>query len=402
MSDNYFEIRQAKLASYAEKYPPRYPGRFAQTHQCGDLAALADGTGSICCAGRMVGLRVMGKLAFGVLQDYTGRTQFALEAQKLSVEEFQFLVKHLDLGDIIGIEGEMFTTKKGERTLSALSCRLLAKGLRPLPEKWHGLVDQEACARQRYLDLIANEETRERFRTRSRVVRKIRTFLEEADFLEVETPILQPAACGASARPFATHHNALDIPLYMRIAPETYLKRLVVGGYDRVFEIGKCFRNEGIDAAHLQEFTSVEWYAAYWNFEDNMRFIKRLIQEIVKEVTGGSLKISYQGTEIDFGGDWPAITYRELILRDTGIDLDLCTSLSALKDAAKSAGIQLELDPKAGYGKVVDALYKQYSRPKMIAPTFLTMHPKDLVPLARRNDEDAGKLDMFQVVVNSW
>ncbi|MBF0443779.1 MAG: lysine--tRNA ligase [Oligoflexales bacterium] len=401
MSDSYFEIRKAKLDSYAEKYPPKYPSRFHKTHFCGELAALSDGTSGIGCAGRIMGLRVMGKLAFGVLQDHTGRAQFALEANKLTPGEFQFLIKHLDLGDIVGITGEMFTSKKGERTLSALSCRLLAKGLRPLPEKWHGLADQEACARQRYLDLIVNEETRKRFRIRSKVIRKIRTFLEEADFLEVETPILQQAACGASARPFVTHHNALDIPLYMRIAPETYLKRLVVGGYERVFEIGRCFRNEGIDASHLQEFTSVEWYAAYWNFEDNMKFVMNLIQETVQEISG-DMKIIYDGAEIDFSGQWPIITYRDLIFRDTGVDLDLFRDAESLREELKRKDIRIDLDSKAGYGKVVDCLYKQYSRPKLIQPCFLTMHPQDLVPLARRNDLDSGKLDMFQVLVNGW
>jgi lysyl-tRNA synthetase, class II len=346
-------------------------------------------------------LRVMGKLTFGQLQDHTGRCQFSLEAGKLGQEEYDFLVKHIDIGDYFGVQGDIYTTRKGEKTVNALSGMLLAKGLRPLPEKWHGLSDPEIRARQRYLDLIANEETRKRFDVRLKAIKFIRRYLDENGFWEVETPILQGATCGAAARPFVTHHNALDMPLYLRIAPETYLKRLVTGGYERVYEIGKCFRNEGIDASHMQEFTMLEWYAAYWDFEDNMRFVKNLIQGMVQEACG-TMKINYQGQDIDFSGDWPVVTYRDLVFKDTGVDLNIADDLEKLKAECKRLGVELHLEKGAGYAKAVDTLYKRVCRPKMIQPCFLTMHPEALVPLARKNDKNPKTLDMFQVLVNSW
>jgi lysyl-tRNA synthetase class 2 len=246
-----------------------------------------------------------------------------------------------------------------------------------------------------------NPETWQRFAVRNNVLNGIRTYLTSHNFFEVETPILQIASSGASARPFATHHNALDIPLYLRIAPETYLKRLMAGGYERVYELGKCFRNEGVDGSHLQEFTMMEYYVAYWNFRDNMAFIQGMIQDLVMRITG-SLTVEYQGTTLDFSGEWPEITYRELLLKDTGIDLDLIETLDDLQQAIRDKGLDFQLEQYVGLGALIDALYKKYSRPNLIQPMFLTMHPSEVVPLARRSDDNPNTLDMFQVVVNSW
>ncbi|HHT9121383.1 MAG TPA: lysine--tRNA ligase [Candidatus Wunengus sp. YC63] len=401
MSKNYYDIRFSKLESWASQRLPRYPERFEKSHTCVEMKDLPDGASEISCAGRIIAIREMGKLTFAHIQDHTGRIQFALNVNTIGEDEYKFLLKHLDVGDYVGVRGSMFTTKKGERTLKVTNCVLLAKSLRPLPEKWHGLVDHELRARQRYLDLLSNEDTRQRFIVRNKVIKFIRRYVESFDFFEVDTPILQSASSGASARPFVTHHNALDIPLYLRIAPETYLKRLMVGGYERVYELGKCFRNEGIDASHLQEFTMLEYYAAYWNYRDNMQFIQTMIQEMVREVAG-SLTIEYQGTTINFSGKWPEITYRDLVLADTGIDLDLIATLDQLKDEVRSKGMDLPIDQYVGLGSLIDALYKKFSRPKLIQPMFLTMHPSELVPLARRSDAEPRKLDMFQVLVNSW
>jgi lysyl-tRNA synthetase, class II len=400
MSQAYYEQRLSKLESWVASGRPRFPERFKKTSSCGEAREAPDGT-DLSCAGRLMTLRQMGKLSFAHLQDHTGRLQIAFNVRSLGSEEYAFLLKHLDLGDYVGLTGSMFTTKTGERTLDVGHCVLLSKSLRPLPEKWHGLTDIEVRARQRYLDLIANEETRRRFDMRSRAFSFIRRFLEASGFLEVETPILQAISSGASARPFVTHHNALDMPLYLRIAPETYLKRLIAGGYERVYEIGKCFRNEGIDASHLQEFTMLEFYAAYWNFRDNMRFIQTMLQELVKEVKG-SLQFEFRGQTLDFGGDWPEITYRDLVLGDTGIDLEAIATLEELKSAIREKGLEIPVDEHVGVGSLMDSLYKKYSRQRLVGPVFITMHPTELVPLARRSDADPRRLDMFQVVVQSW
>lgn len=400
MEDIYFEQRKAKLANW-EKRQIAYPGKFEKNLTCKEVGQLADGTTDVRAAGRLMSFRVMGKLVFANIQDYSGRVQISIQVDKVGQEEFSFLTHHLDIGDHIGVQGTTYTTKKGEKTVQVEKLMLLSKSLRTLPEKWHGLKDPELKARYRFLDLIMSEETRKRFHIRAELVRFTRNFLNQHRFTEVETPILQSASSGASARPFVTHHNALDMPLYLRIAPETYLKRLIAGGYDRVFEIGKCFRNEGIDPSHLQEFTMLEFYAAYWDYRDNMRFSQQLIQELLMQ-TVGSLQITYQGQTLDFSGDWPEITYRDLVLKYTGIDLDRVGSLEQLQSLIREKGFDLPFDKYVGTGALIDALYKKYCRPHLIQPVFLTKHPTELVPLARRSDENPKVLDMFQVVVNTW
>lgn len=398
--NEYYKVRADKLNNWRERQVG-YPGKFEKTHFSLEAKKLDDEASGIALAGRLMAMRVMGKLAFAHIQDARGKIQIALSVDRLGKDDFKFITKNLDIGDHIGVRGAMFTTQRGEKTLGAESCILLSKGLRPLPEKWHGLQDPELKARFRFLDLTMNQDTRDRFEVRHKVLHFMRNFYNEHGFLEVETPILQSASSGASARPFETHHNALNVPLYMRIAPETYLKRLIAGGYEKVFEIGKCFRNEGIDPSHLQEFTMLESYAAYWDYRDNMDFMKKLIQGMVQVATGG-LKVNYQGVELDFSGDWPEYKYSEFVLENSGIDLDKHTDFESLKTAIKDKGLDMPLDKYIGYGQLVDGLYKKFCRPKMVQPCFLTMHPAPLVPLARRSDEDPNKLDMFQVVANGW
>ena len=377
-----------------------YPDRFERTHTLEQAMGLPEGAVAIRLAGRVVSNRPMGKLGFAHLQDAGGKLQVCFTVNELGSDGFQFYKKFVDIGDFVGVEGEVFHTKTGEKTLLVKSLAILAKSLCPLPEKWHGLSDQETRYRQRYLDLIVNETTRRLLHTRRQVIRTIRRFLENHEFIEVETPILQTQPSGALARPFVTHHNALDIELTLRIAPETYLKRLIVGGYDRVFEFAHCFRNEGISTAHLQEFLMLEYYAAYWNYQDNMDFTERLLQHTLQEVRGG-LEVEYQGQRIDFSGRWKRTTFQEVLLQDTGIDIYQDRSREALLARMAEKGITLdEIKPETlGWGALVDALYKKTSRPKITAPVFLTAHPIEISPLARANDHDPSLTDRFQLVV---
>lgn len=399
--DQYQKIRLDKLEIWKEKQIG-YPGKFEKTHQSLDAKKLDDDIQDIKLAGRLMALRVMGKFSFAQIQDQEGRIQIAFQQDEIGKDDYKLYTKKFDIGDHIGVEGYMFTTQKGEKTLKVKKAMLLSKGIRPLPEKFHGLQDEELKARYRFLDLIMSEDTKNVFKTRHKVLKFIRNFLDSSDFIEVDTPILQAISSGASARPFKTHHNALDIPLFMRIAPETYLKRLVAGGYERVYELGKCFRNEGIDASHLQEFTMLEWYAAYWDFKDNMHFIQKMIQEMIKEVNGGSLEIEYQGQKLDFSGEWKVQSYRDLVLEHTKIDLREIETFEQLVSAIKEKDLKIDLKKHVGLGGLIDDLYKKYCRPQLIQPMFLTSHHKDLVPLARRSDDHPNELDMFQVVVNGW
>ncbi|HNX60449.1 MAG TPA: lysine--tRNA ligase, partial [Spirochaetota bacterium] len=284
------------------------------------------------------------------------------------------------------------------------SWEFLSKSLRPLPEKFHGLADTEQCLRKRYLDLMTSPETMDRFKKRTLLIKTIRNYLDNEDFFEVDTPVLLNKASGALATPFATHHNALDIDIFLRIAPETYLKRAIAGGFERVYEFARCFRNEGMDPSHLPDFTMLEYYCAYWNYEDNMNFTERLLKHAIKTVTGSDT-ITYAGTEISFAGDWPRVSFRELILKDCGIDIDALKTREELVAEINKRGIVLDAPidlKKCGRGTVIDLLYKKVSRPKIKNPTFLIKHPVDISPLARRNDTDANTVDRFQLVVNGW
>ncbi|MEW6236927.1 MAG: lysine--tRNA ligase [Candidatus Omnitrophota bacterium] len=377
-----------------------YPDRFERSHRLVQALNLPVGDKNVRLAGRIIAIRKMGKLSFMHIQDAEAKMQLCFAQDDLGQETYAFFKKNIDIGDFIGAEGEIFVTKTGEQTLRAKSFQLLSKALLTLPEKWHGLADLEVRYRQRYLDLIVNEDSRRRFRTRREVIRAIRRTLEDNNFIEVETPILQAKPSGAMAKPFLTHHHALDIDLYMRIAPETYLKRLIVGGYDRVFEFAHCFRNEGISTAHLQEFLMLEYYAAYWNYQDNMDFTERLLTSTLEKVLG-SLTFEYLGKMIDFSPPWPRKSFRDVILEGVGIDIDEHKTKKELLDAIHGKGITLEdINVGAlGWGALIDALYKKTCRPQILSPLFLTSHPKELSPLARANDADPSITDRFQLVV---
>ncbi|MCB2154967.1 lysine--tRNA ligase [bacterium] len=396
-----YDERLEKINRLREEGEIVYKGRYDVSHTAAQARELTDGSAA-SLAGRVVLKRTFGKLLFATLQDRSGRIQFSLKVNDVGKETFDRWAKDFQLGDYVGLAGEMWTTQKGERTLGATELVVLSRAIRPLPEKWTGLTNQELRYRKRFLDLVSNEETRERFQMRSRMVSYIRRYLDDRDFLEVETPILQAAACGASARPFSTHHNSLDCDFYLRISPETYLKRLVVGGFERVYEIGKNFRNEGMDPSHLQEFTMLEWYVAFWNYRDNMTFVRELIQAVVEKFCGG-LVVEYEGQKLDFSGEWPVVDYRDAVKEETGIDLHVVRDVETLKKEVKARGFdEGEDEDFVSYAGMVDWLYKKTVRPKLIQPMFLVHHPSELVPLARRSDEDGTRLDMFQVVVNTW
>jgi lysyl-tRNA synthetase class 2 len=327
--------------------------------------------------------------------------QIALQEKVVGKERFQFFKKLMDIGDFIGAEGTIFKTKMGEITLDTKNFQLLSKTLRPLPEKFHGLTDRELLYRQRYLDLVMNRGSLERFLKRTEIIRALRNFLDAEGFIEVETPVLQTKPSGAIATPFVTHHNALDLDLYLRIAPETYLKRCIAGGFDRVYEFARSFRNEGLDPTHLQDFTLLEFYAAYWNYEDNMKFTELLIKHVLQKING-TLKLSYGDKVIDFEKKWNRVTLRDLLLKDTGIDYRIYKSEEALRNAISKKGIEIQDIESMSFGALVDNLFKKISRQKIIDPIFIIQHPIELSPLARKNDNDSGITDRFQLVVNGW
>jgi lysyl-tRNA synthetase class 2 len=394
-------VRREKLENLKAAGIHPYPERFEMTHELAVARELPDGAAGVSVAGRITAIRRMGKLSFITLQDLKGKLQLCMKIDDVGEQKYQHYVDFVDIGDFFGAKGEMFTTRVGEKTLQVKEYTFLGKCLRPLPEKFHGLQDVEIKYRQRYLDLITSEEARHRFLLRSAIIREMRNFLEGESFIEVETASLQPNPSGALARPFKTHHNALDIDLFLRIAPETYLKRLVVGGFHHVFEFARCYRNEGISPNHLQEFTMVEGYSAYWNYRDNMSLMKRLFQTVFQK-TLGTTKVRLGDVEVDFGGEWSTVTFRDLLLKDCGIDIEKFKTAPELLAAIKDKRIDLEEDhpEKLGRGNLIDILYKKVSRPKIIGPTFLTEHPIDLSPLARANDQRPDLTDRFQLVVN--
>jgi len=377
-----------------------YPARYEVTHSLARAASLADEIPCVRVAGRIVSMRKMGKLTFAHLQDIEGRVQIALKKDMLG-ELYDVFHSMVDIGDFVGVSGTTFTTKTGEKTILAGEYTCLGKALRELPEKWHGLKDVELIYRQRYLDLISSDESRRVFLLRSQLLREVRRFLESRSFIEVETQILTNQPSGALAAPFVTHHNALDLDVYLRIAPETYLKRLVVGGYTHVFEVARCFRNEGISPTHLQDFTMIEGYSAYFDYLDNMQLLRDMVLHCIEKLFGGtSVRIGEQ--DIDFAKEWPVVSFRELIRQDSGIDIDEHATAAELLSAIRKQGIYFEHEDvrKLGKGTLIDLLYKKVSRPKLLGPTFLTAHPIELSPLARRNDDNPSITDRFQLVVN--
>ncbi|MCD4655725.1 lysine--tRNA ligase [bacterium] len=400
-NDEYYRIRLEKIEKIEASGLNAYPDRFVDALTCGEAGQQVEGADGVRCAGRITSMRKMGKLIFAHIQDISGKIQIAVRRDGVGVEEFKLAKGVFDIGDFVGVQGKIFITRTGEFTIDVEKYTFLSKSLRSLPEKWHGLTDTEMIYRRRYLDLIMSEHARKKFLAKSKLIQTIREILLKNEFVEVETPVLQTKPSGALARPFKTYHEALNLDVYLRIAPETYLKRLIVGGFTRVFEFARCFRNEGISADHLQDFTMLEYYVAYWNYEDNMRFTEDLFQKIMEKIIGSTV-VTVDGQEIDFGGEWPRITFRELIARDTGIELEQFPGAVELLEEIYCKGIALELSreelSKLGRGNLVDLLYKKVSRPKMIQPQFLVGHPLDLSPLARSNDEDGTIVDRFQLV----
>ncbi len=350
----------------------------------------------VAVAGRLRSLRPHGKIAFADLEDVSGKIQLFFSQNELP-QNYDFL-NNLDLGDFIQAEGEVFKTQAGEITVKVQVYQLLTKSLRPLPSAWYGLEDVEERYRQRYVDLIINPEVRQVMDTRHKIVRFIRNFLEDRGFTEVETPVLQPIYGGATARPFITKHNVLDANFYLRIADELYLKRLIVGGYEKVFEINKDFRNEGIDRQHSPEFTMLEFYWAYANYEDLMKLTEEMVSKLVKEIHG-SYKFKYEGTELDFTAPFKRVSFNELVKKYSGIDLEKIKTEEEIKDAIKEKGIKLDFKGVVGAGPLVDELYKKVARLQVQQPTFVTDYPYAMKPLSKRKEDDPEKSASFQLLV---
>ncbi|MEW6408178.1 MAG: lysine--tRNA ligase [Patescibacteria group bacterium] len=390
------EARFEKLKKIKKAGVPPYPSRATRTHTCHEASLNFDTliNKEIVLVGRLMRLRSHGRLTFFDLVDESGKIQIVFKQDKIGEKNYNFL-ENLDIGDFLQVEGILFKTKTGEKTLEVKDFKLLSKSLSPLPEKWHGLKDIELRLRKRYLDLMMNPETRRIFQKKSQLIDAIRDFLTDRGFLEVTTPILQPQAGGAEARPFVTHHNVLDIDLYLRIAPELYLKRLICGGFEKIYELGPVFRNEGMSREHLQEFLMLEYYWAYKNFEDLMRFEEEMFSYLLPRCFG-TMKFKYQNQELDFTPPWPKIDYRKLVLKETGVDLTKIKNRDKL--AAKMKEMKIEFEKNAGFGRLVDILYKQKCRPRLFQPCFLVNHPIAVSPLAKKSERDSEIAERFQVV----
>jgi len=376
-----------------------YPNDFRQEHTSADLLnsfgeilEIPENSQTFSVAGRMIARRSFGKAAFIQLQDRKGRMQLYVRKDVIGEEAFE-VFENFDIGDIAGAEGWPFRTKTGELSLHVTKIRLLTKSLLPLPEKFHGLTDVETRYRQRYVDLIVNPEVRDVFIKRAKIVSLIRDFMVQRDFLEVETPMMQPIPGGATARPFVTHHNALDMELYLRIAPELYLKRLVVGGFDRVFEINRNFRNEGISIRHNPEFTMMEFYQAYATFSDLMDFTEELLCHVASELLG-TLDFSYQGASISFQRPWKRVSVKEAIIEYGGVDAKTVNDRELAFTYAKQIG--LDLPESIGYGKLITEIFEEVAEPKLIQPTFVTDYPTEVSPLSRKSDHDPEFVDRFE------
>ncbi|UCC66717.1 MAG: lysine--tRNA ligase [Deltaproteobacteria bacterium] len=348
----------------------------------------------ISCAGRIMAIRDFGRAAFAHLQDSKGKIQVYLRKDLLGEELFG-LFKKLDVGDFLGVRGKLFRTKTGELTIEAAFIRLLAKSFLPFPEKWHGLTDVETRYRQRYLDLIVNPKVRETFHKRSEIIKVIRGFFLQRDFLEVETPMMQPIPGGAIARPFKTYHNALDMELYLRIAPELYLKQLVIGGLEKVFELNKNFRNEGLSSQHNPEFTMLEFYQSYSTYEDLMTLTEELVGEIALKVLGSS-KITYQGSELDLSPPWPRVTLREALVQYGGIEPspNIVEDYLRARDLAQKLG--LEVEKGESHGELLVKIFGEVVEPKLIQPIFITEYPVEVSPLAKKKDDDQTVTERFE------
>lgn len=394
--DPLYSDRLAKLLRWREKgIDPFAVTKFDCSHLAAEIVSSFESLRgqTVRVAGRLTAFREHGKLTFADLMDSSGRIQLMVRINTVGEEAYQQFGE-LDTGDIIGVEGVVTKTRTGEVTIEVFKFWLLAKALRPLPEKWHGLRDVEVRYRQRYLDLIANPEVRELFTKRSRIIQAIRRFLDERDFIEVETPILQPVYGGALARPFMTHHNALDMDLYLRIAPELYLKRLIVGGFEKVYEIGRNFRNEGVDSRHNPEFTMLEVYQAYADYHDIMKLTEELIAFVAQTVLG-TTTIVYQGHTIDLTPPWQRVSLLGVLKEFTGVDFrEFRGDDEKARQVGKELGLSIE--PTDHWGRVLDEALKKKVVPNLIQPTFLIDYPVEISPLAKRKPDDPTMTERFQ------
>lgn len=393
------KIRREKLQKLCDDgQNPFEVVKYDKTHNSNEILSdhesLESNETVVRIAGRMVSRRIMGKASFAHILDIDGTLQVYLRIDELGDNYDEF--KKYDIGDIIGVEGKVFTTHKGEVSVRASSVKLLSKSLLPLPEKFHGLKDPDLRYRQRYVDLIANPEVKKTFVMRSRIISAIREFLDARDFIEVETPILNTVAGGAAARPFITHHNTLDIDMYMRVAPELYLKRLIVGGFERVYELGRTFRNEGMSVKHNPEFTLLEIYQAYTDFEGMIKLTEELYQHIIDRVLGGNYKISYQGIDVDLTRPWAKMTMAEAVKKYVGLDFDN-TSLEDIYVQAKEKGIELEKG--LTWGRALYNVFDEYVEDKLINPTFVIDYPVEVSPLAKRKSSDKRLTERFEFFI---
>lgn len=393
------QVRIDKMHKIEEHGWKPFGYRFLYTHRAADIAAqfdeLSEKETEVKMAGRIMAIRGHGKTCFMDMQDKTGRIQVYVRKDVIGEENYA-LIKLMDIGDTVGITGTAFRTHMGELSIKANSVEMLSKSLRPLPEKWHGLKDVETRYRQRYVDLIVNPEVRDTFVKRSQIIRSVREVLDSHDFLEVETPILNTIAGGAAARPFISYHNALDMQVYMRIAPELYLKRLIVGGMDRVYEMGRVFRNEGIDNRHNPEFTSVEIYQAFADYRDMMDLTEEVVVKTAEKVLG-TTTINYEGTTIELASPWKRMSMIEAVKEYSGKDFTNVTDLEEARAIAKELNVAVE--PSFGIGRIINACFEEYVEDKLIQPTFITGHPKEISPLAKSNPENPEITDRFEAYI---
>ena len=393
------QVRLDKMHKIEEKGLKPFGYRYEFTHRSGDVKenfdALAEAETEVKLAGRVMAIRGHGKTCFMDMQDKDGRIQVYVRKDVLGEENYA-LIKMMDIGDTVGVTGTVFRTHMGEVSIKAVALEMLSKSLRPLPEKWHGLKDVETRYRQRYVDLIVNPDVRDTFVKRSQIIRSVRDVLDSHGFLEVETPILNTIAGGAAARPFISYHNALDMQVYMRIAPELYLKRLIVGGMDRVYELGRVFRNEGIDNRHNPEFTSVEIYQAFADYRDMMDLTEEVVVKTAEKVLG-TTKINYEGTEIELASPWKRISMIDAVKEYAGKDFANVTDLEEARAMAKE--LNVEVEATWGIGKIINACFEEYVEDKLIQPTFITGHPKEISPLAKSNPENPEITDRFEAFI---
>ncbi len=393
------QVRIDKMHKIEEHGWKPFGHRYLWTHHAADIAAqfeeLSANETQVKLAGRIMAIRGHGKTCFMDMQDKTGRIQVYVRKDVIGEENYA-LIKLMDIGDTVGVTGTAFRTHMGELSIKADAVEMLSKSLRPLPEKWHGLKDVETRYRQRYVDLIVNPEVRDTFVKRSQIIKSVREVLDSHDFLEVETPILNTIAGGAAARPFISYHNALDMQVYMRIAPELYLKRLIVGGMDRVYEMGRVFRNEGIDNRHNPEFTSVEIYQAFADYRDMMDLTEEVVVKTAEKVLG-TTSIVYEGTPIELGSPWKRMSMIEAVKEYSGKDFTNVTDLEEARAIAKELNVAIE--PTFGIGKIINACFEEYVEDKLIQPTFITGHPKEISPLAKSNPDNPEITDRFEAYI---